>query len=254
MSSYLLYSDCYGDVYKVTKNDEINLVKIIKSNNLKTKNQIDTLNNMKNLSLHINQNLSEYVDFYFDENGDFEIYMEYDEDSEFKLKIDYNKENHRTFEEDYIWNLTIQILNLLKYIQKNKDIKIDINPSKILLMDNGTLKVFDYGLELISNMGLSCSISQNIDNTMPPELVNEENKSIDENAINIWKAGCIIYQLITLKEVFEFESIFDMQMKLSEFKGVYDINIDSKYSEDFKILLSKMLIAEPEKEQLSMNY
>ena len=247
MSSYLLYSDCYGDVYKVTKNDEINLVKIIKSNNLKTKNQIDTLNNMKNLSLHINPNLSEYVDFYFDENGDFEIYMEYDEDSEFKLKIDYNKENHRTFEEDYIWNLTIQILNLLKYIQKNKDIKIDINPSKILLMDNGTLKVFDYGLELISNMGLSCSISQNIDNTMPPELVNEENKSIDENAINIWKAGCIIYQLITLKEVFEFESIFDMQMKLSEFKGVYDINIDSKYSEDFKILLSKMLIAEPEK-------
>ena len=247
MSSSLLYSDIYGDVYKQKKDGSLYLVKIIKSKNLKSKNNMDTLDSMKKLSLIVNQNLSEYVDFYFNENGDFEILMEYDEDSEFELKIKYNIENHRNFEEDYIWSLIIQILNLLKFIQQNEDIKIEINPSKILLMNNGSLKIFDYGMDLISNIGLSSSISPNNDYTTPPELVKEDTKIIDENSANIWSAGCIIYELCTLQHVFEFESMFDMQIKLSQFTGVYKLNIDNKYSDDLQILLSKMLIAEPEK-------
>ena len=164
-----------------------------------------------------------------------------------KKKIKYNKENHLNFEEDYIWSMTIQILNLLKYIQQNKNFKIEINPSKILLMNNGLLKIFDYGMDLISNMGLSSSILQNLndDYATPPEYMNEGIKKIDEDSANIWKAGCIIYELFTLKHVFYFESMFDMQVKLSNFKGNYEI--DHKYGNDFKSLLSKMLIAEPEK-------
>ena len=247
MSSSLLYTDVYGEVSKVEKDGNLYLIKKIKSKNLKSKNNFDILDTMKKWSSIINKNLSKYIDFYFNENGDFEILMEYDEDSEFELKVEYNIENHRTFEEDYIWSLTIQLLNLLKFIQQNEDFNIDINPSKILLMNNGSLKVFDYGIELIANIGLSSSISKNNDYTTPPELVKEDIKNIDKNAANIWRAGCIIYELCTLKHVFEFESMFDMQIKLSEFTGVYKLNIDNKYSNDFKILLAKMLIAEPEK-------
>ena len=247
MASSLLYSDCYGDVYKYKKDEDIHLVKIIKSNNLKSKNKLETLDAMKKLTLNTCKNLSEYIDFYFNDNNDFEILMEYDEDSEFEKKIKYNKENHLNFEEDYKWSLAIQILNLLKYIQQNKNFKIEINPSKILLMNNGILKIFDYGMDLISNMGLSSSILQNLndDYITPPEYMKEDIKKIDEDSANIWKAGCIIYELFTLNHVFYFESMFDMQVKLSNFKGIYEI--DSKYDNDFKLLLSKMLIAEPEK-------
>ena len=247
MSSSLLYSDIYGEVYKSEKDRNLYLIRKIKSKNLKSKNNIETLDIMKRLSLNKNKNLSEYIDFYFNDVEDFEILMEYDKDSEFELKVEYNIENHRSFEEDYIWSLTIQILNLLKFMQQNKDIKIDINPSKILLMNNGSLKIFDYGIDLIANIGLSSSISPNNDFTTPPELVKEEIKTINENAANIWRAGCIIYELCTLQHVFEFESMFDMQIKLSQFKGVYKLNIDNKYNKDFETLLSKMLIAEPEK-------
>ena len=246
MSSSLLYSDNYGEVCKCKKDGRFYLVKIIKSNNLKY-DKLETLNAVKNLTLNSSQNLSEYVDFYFNDNDDFEILMEYDEGSEFESKIKYNLDNHRTFEEDYIWSLTIQILNLLKFIQQNKTIKVDINPSKILLMDNGKLKIFDYGMDLISNMSLSCSISIGTDYTTPPELMKDEVKKISEDALNIWKAGCIIYELLTLHHIIEFDSMFDMQMKLSQLKGVFKMNIDSKYSNDFKELLSKMLVAEPEK-------
>ena len=54
------------------------------------------------MTLNTCKNLSEYIDFYFNDNNDFEILMEYDEDSEFEKKIKYNKENHLSFEEDYI--------------------------------------------------------------------------------------------------------------------------------------------------------
>ena len=202
---------------------------------------------MKNLSLYINPNLSEYIDFYFNKNGDLEILMEYEEDSEFESKINYNKINRRTFEEDYIWSLTIQLLKLLKYIQQNKDITIDINPSKILLMNNGSLKIFDYGMDLIANMGLSSSILQKINYITPPEYIKDEIKLLNEDAANIWRAGCIIYELCTLNHLFEFESMFDMEVKLSNFKDNFKISINNKYSNDFNILLSKMLIIEPEK-------
>ena len=247
MSSPLLYSDCYGDVYKTLKEEKFYLVKIIKSNNLKSKEQNETLNSMKNLSLYINPNLSEYIDFFFNKNGDLEILMEYEEDSEFESKINYNKINRRTFEEDYIWSLTIQLLKLLKYIQQNKDITIDINPAKILLMNNGSLKIFDYGMDLIANMGLSSSILQKINYITPPEYIKDEIKLLNEDAANIWRAGCIIYELCTLNHLFEFESMFDMEVKLSNFKDNFKISINNKYSNDFNILLSKMLIIEPEK-------
>ena len=91
MSSSLLYTDCYGDVLKSKKDGENYLIKIIKADQLKSKKQFETLNTMKNLSLYINKNLSEYIDFYFNDKGDFEILMEYEENSEYTSKIKYNK-------------------------------------------------------------------------------------------------------------------------------------------------------------------
>ena len=43
MASSLLYSDCYGDIYKYKKDEDIHLVKIIKSNNLKSKNKLEKI-------------------------------------------------------------------------------------------------------------------------------------------------------------------------------------------------------------------
>ena len=249
MSKTFLYTDSYGDVYKSKKDGELYLIKIIKADRLKFKNQFETLNAMKNLSLYINKNLSEYIDFYFNDDGNLEILMEYEDGSEYSEKIKYNKDNNRTFEEDYIWSLIIQLLNLLKYIQQNKDINIDIDPTKILLMNDGTLKVFDFGMDLIANKDLAPTFSNNNDSifVMPPEYAKDDMGSIDKDAGNIWKAGCIIYELCTLKHIFEIKSGFEMRVKLSKFEGNYEINIDDKYSSDIKTLLSKMLIAEPGK-------
>ena len=96
-------------------------------------------------------------------------------------------------------------------------------------------------------MGLPSSILQKINYITPPEYIKDEIKLLNEDAANIWRAGCIIYELCTLNHLFEFESMFDMEVKLSNFKDNFKISINNKYSNDFNILLSKMLIIEPEK-------
>ena len=64
---------------------------------------------------------------------------------------------------------------------------------------------------------------------LPPELLNE-NGNIDYNAVNIWKAGCIIYELCTLNPPFNGKSNKEIINKISE--GIYK-KINNQYSNDF---------------------
>jgi serine/threonine protein kinase len=116
-------------------------------------------------------------------------------------------------------------------------------------MNDGTLKVFDFGMELLAQTDPEQPLSDKTDFifVLPPEYAKDGKAPIDKDSANIWKAGCIIYELCTLKHVFESESGISIKEKLSKFEGNYEINIGDKFSNDIKTLLSKMLIAEPEK-------
>ena len=180
----IIYSNSYGQVEKV-KNEEngsIFLMKKMSKKYLKYKTEEDTLNEIKKLSSIKHKNLSEYKTWFFDQNFLY-IIMEYDEESEIKEKLNYNIQNRLSFEENYLWSLTIQLLNLCKFIQNNENIEFNLTSYNILLMNNGLLKIYDYGknyLKLPFNED-SWIIDINI---MPPELM-EENNNCDRNAIKI---------------------------------------------------------------------
>ena len=111
-------SDDYGKIEKVMNNEDgsFSLMRILNKKYLKSKIESETLNELEKLASLSHQNLSKIKEYFFTENT-FNIIMEYDEDSEFKNKIKYNVDNHLSFEENYIWSLTIQLLNILKFIQ-----------------------------------------------------------------------------------------------------------------------------------------
>ena len=239
----VIYSNNYGQIKKVRniENDSISLMKMMNRKYLKFSSESDTLNEMKQLTSIKNINLSEYKTFFFDDNY-FYLIMEYDDDSELNKKIEYNIKNHLSFEENYIWSLTIQILNLVKFIKENKNIDFNLSSINILLMNNGSLKIYDFAKNyttLYNNDGIWLDDIY----IFPPEILND-NKNFDIDAANIWKAGCIIYELCTLHPPFEEKNFKVRASKILE--GKY-INVDSKYSNDFNILLSKMIIVEQEK-------
>ena len=239
----IIYGNSYGQVEKVKniENGSIFLMKKMSKKYLKYKTEEETLNEIKKLSSIKHKNLSEYKTCFFDENSLY-IIMEYDEESEIKEKVNYNIQNRLSFEENYLWSLTIQLLNLCKFIQNNKTLEFNLTSYNILLMNNGLLKIYDYGknyLKLPFNED-SWIIDINI---MPPELM-EENNNCDRNAINIWKVGCIIYELCTLKPPFNGRNMNEIVKNAIDGKIKL---IGDKYSNDFNILISKMLVVDPKK-------
>ena len=238
-------SDEYGkiELVKNEKDDSLYLMKIISKRLLKNKNESYVLEQMENLSSLENQNLSKFKDFFFTENS-FNIIIEYEEDCALKQKIKYNIDNHLSFEENYIWSLTIQLLNLVKFIKENKNIDFNLSISNLLLMNNGLLKLYNYGNELISNQDYSSTI-QNFDYNIPPEYFNDDgSNNINADSSNIWIAGCIIYELCSSKHPFSGESKREYINKV--IKGEYQ-PIEIKYSDDFNKLLSKMILTDPNK-------
>ena len=237
----IIYSNAFGQIEKV-RNEENGLIFLMKKMNkkyLKNNSEKETLDEIEKLSAIKHQNLSAYKKIFFDDSYLY-LTMEYDDESELKEKIKYNYENHLSFEENYLWSLTIQLLNLIKFIQENKNIDFNFTSLNILLMNNGLLKIYDYGKNYIK-------LPYNEDSWMtdflilPPELMNGS-KNIDIKAINIWKAGCIIYELCTLFPPFDGNNIKEVAKNIME--GSYK-PIESKYSNDFNILISKMLVVDP---------
>ena len=239
----VIYSNNSGKIKKVknVENDSILLMKMMNKKYLKFNDENEALNQMKNLSSIKHINLSEYKTFFFDDNY-FYIIMEYDDDSEMNKKIQYNIKNRLHFEESYIWSLTIQLLNLLKFIQQNKNIQFNFSNLNILLMNNGILKIFDYTKNYTKFVNNDSIWLDDIIN-FPPEILNDK-KDIDINAVNIWKAGCIIYELCTLHPPFNEKNFKIRASKIME--GNFP-NIESKYSDDFNILLNKMIVVDPKK-------
>ena len=237
----IIYSNSYGQIEKVKngENGSIFLMKKMSKKYLKYKNDEETLNEIKKLSLIKHKNLSEYKTWFFDENFLY-IIMEYDEGSEIKEKLKYNIQNRLSFEENYLWSLTIQLLNLCKFIQNNKNIEFNFTSYNILLMNNGSLKIYDYGKNYIKLPFNEDSWIIDL-NIFPPEFLKEESNN---NCVNIWKVGCIIYELCTLHPPFNGRNINDIVKNALD--GKYE-QIGDKYSNDFNILISKMLVVDTKK-------
>lgn len=237
--------DEYGkfELVKNEKNDSLYLMKIISKKLLKNKNETYVLEQMEKLSTLEHQNLSKYKEFFFTENS-FNIIVDYEEDCSLRQKIKYNIDNHLSFEENYIWSITIQLLNLVKFIKENKNIDFNLSISNLLLMNNGLLKLYNYGNELISNQDYSATI-QNFNYNIPPEYFNDNsNNNINVDSANIWIAGCIIYEVCSSKHPFSGESRREYISNI--IKGDYQ-PIENKYSDDFNKLLSKMILTDPNK-------
>ena len=228
----LIYSNNYGKIEKVIKGQDgpIFLMKTVNKKYLKYKDKKKTLSEIEKITSINHPNLSKYINYFFDEHFLYLI-MEYEDEAELIEKIKYNLENHLSFEENYLWSLFVQILNLLKFIEENKNIEFNFTRFNILLMNDGLLKIYDYGQNYLK-LPLNEDPWMNDLLILPPELIDKTGNIITES-VNIWKAGCIIYELCTLNLPFEANN-FKRKLKL----------IGEKYSNDFNILISKMLVVD----------
>jgi len=105
-----------------------------------------------------------------------------------KIKLS-NESNKR------VKNITKDVLQALEFLHENNIIHRDVKPENIRILDDNSIKLFDYSL--------SCKIDNNpirksgsISYCAPELFTNNSSKIIYDTSVDIWSLGCVMYGMM----------------------------------------------------------
>ena len=231
----------FGSVLIVKRKEdkEIYAMKRVKIGGLTKKELENSFNEVRLLASLNHKNVIGYREAFYDQKSKtLNIVMEYADDGDLSTKIKQAIKKQAFFEESKIWSTLIQILEGLKYLHKSDIIHRDLKSANIFLTKKGGVKIGDLNVSKI--IGKSMAITQ----TGTPYYASPEiwNDHPYDYKCDIWSAGCIIYEMASLKMPFRGTS---MQMLYNNvMKGDFD-PIPSRYSKDLMEIIKLILIKNP---------
>ncbi|CAG5123572.1 unnamed protein product [Candidula unifasciata] len=138
-----------------------------------------------------------------------------------------------------------QLVDGLEYLHSHGIIHKDIKPGNLLVTNDETLKITDFGVaEELNTFARTdeCHVSQGTPTFQPPEIANGQN-TFSGFKVDIWSSGVTLYNITTGKYPFEGENIYILFENIG--KGVY--SIPEGVSDLLEDLLRGMLTIESEK-------
>ena len=239
----LIGKGAFGSVSLVTRKTDgkIYAMKRVNMGKLTNKEKESSLNEIRILASLSHPNIIGYKEAFFDQyTNTLNIVMEFAEEGDLEKKIKNNLKKRLYFEENTIWKWIIQLLLGIKYLHDNRIMHRDLKCANIFLMKNGLLKLGDLNVSKFAKYGLA-NTQTGTPYYCSPEIWKE--KSYDYKS-DIWSLGCIIYEICTLKPPFRGTSLKGLRNNV--LNGHY-LPIPSIYSNDLSILISKMLVLDPNK-------
>jgi len=225
-----------SDLFKVSKGDELYIMKIYRYN---FKPKEDLLTIIKNLSDIGHDYLVKIIDIKYVES--INIFYEVQEYVDYGSLEDWINEQKK-FSEDEIKKILKEISNAINFLHNNNIVHRDIKPSNILVrnkdVSNIDLILTDFGISSILPPGLSSNFSESSGVTFAysaPELFsNYVTKTCD-----YWSLGIILYELLMGENPFKDKSyhvIFNILLTENR-PVIIPNNLDQKW----KILLRGLL-------------
>jgi serine/threonine protein kinase len=160
----------------------------------------------------------------------FTQYFIFKKHNTLKYTITYKNETLDKFHSDTIKRYCYQLLTGIDYLHSNKIIHRDIKPANIFI-NRENLVIGDLG----HAKKMQSSVSQFCASTpfgskpyFSPELINDRTASvIYTNKIDIWCFGCVLFEMIKLKRLFNETSEIKLIKKISEYNVDEDLIIGS---------------------------
>jgi serine/threonine protein kinase len=105
------------------------------------------------------------------------------------------------FEDKHAKCLIKQLLEGLLHLEKNGVLHRDLKPANILLNKHGVLKIIDFGIARYAASQIKPDKQQYTPRVTTPLYQSPEmffREKIYDHKIDVWAAGCILFELLTL--------------------------------------------------------
>ena len=233
----------FGQVFLVTNtiNHKLYAIKhMIKRNLTKKLNSLDSIYKEIHIQSHIDHPNILPILYVEETSKDFDLVLEYAEGGSLFHYI----RNRRYLDEKLAFSLFIQVVNAVYFLHKNDLIHRDIKPENILMFDNNTIKLCDFGwcakLEGNQQRGTFCGTTE----YMSPELVNHEEYSKE---IDIWSLGVLLYEMVHGYSPFRPDKPNFNAMDVMDNIRMHRLKFNQNISQRCKDLIYHLLDEEPEK-------
>jgi len=165
--------------------------------------------------------------------------MEYADAGDLFQAICEHKKQGTFLEEQEIWNVLIQMLKGLQALHALRIYHRDLKSANVFKCKDGTVKIGDMNVSKVAKKGLLYT------QTGTPYYASPEvwmDKPYDSKS-DIWSAGCVIYELATLKPPFRAKDMDGLYKRV--IKGSYS-KLPSHFSVDLNNVLGLMLQVKPQ--------
>lgn len=246
----------FGNVYKVSdENNKIYALKEISLLNKQYKENYGTLTELNILYYNTNGYILKYYDVYI-EHYNLCIVTDFYEKGDLQRGIKLKKDRNKYFTEHEIWKMFLDLSCGINYIHSHNIIHRDLKTANIFVDNNNRAIIGDFGISKI--LGKIDNTSTKIGTPLyfSPELIS---KSKYDKKVDVWGLGCILYEIITLKQPFQnSKSYAGLYKKIvaGDYQKIKNIN---NYSNDLIKTVYSLLEVDPNKrlsipELLSLDY
>lgn len=234
----------YSNIYKCfdNENKKIRSIKAMSSDENYKYTSINEFSLLKELNNTIKQkNLENFVPKIYDNfiyNTYYFIILEY-----FDLNLyEFYKNNRKYLSIDMILSISKDIITCLKFLKENNIIHRDVKPENFLIDEKNKIVICDFGLSIKSNIQYE-NYKYEIQTIWykSPEVALKQKYNYK---IDIWSIGCILYELLENKILFQVNSNDNLIIKINEikFENDLEINYNMKKLEKKFIFINKINI------------
>ena len=232
-----------GIVFQVKKSNANYALKILRSDLAPEMHQLQRggqfLSEAKILSNLKHPNIVEIYDYGFSDNYMPYILMEFVKGQPLTKII-----KHGSLDLKKRLNIFIQICKAIQFIHNNKILHRDIKPGNIMIADDLTVKLTDFGLAHI--IDTNSSTDNQISGSpayMSPEAFTETD-TIDHHS-DIFSLGILGYELFTGEKPFSGNSIPEMRHSICSMKPIAPSRINPELHMEIEYILHEMLAKKP---------